>query len=238
MPKRRGQAPVKGGGLEAYSCLMTMKMQENIRGGKSQMRGSKRYLYQPVVNAVQGRKGRIPGQVKSTGTGRAGGPERREREKIITAMVQGVIGKQIVLHALLGCEDFAGLHSGDDRSRSVPKQWELGGLPFRVSLLSHSLYYEHRHLTIVSKGSLRIPDGRETSVWLELSLERICVLPGNRGVEGGMPLILNFASSPGSFAETAFSFDIDQDSDSYGCILRMRLCDDYQSKREHILRPP
>ncbi len=183
------------------------------------MRGPKRYLHQPVVNAVQGRTGRSPGQVKAAGTGGGEGFERREREKIIAAMVQGVIGQRILLHALLGCEDFAGLHSGNDGSRSVPKQWQLGGVPFRVSLISHSLYYECRHLTIVSKGSLRIPDGRETSVWMELSLERGCVLPGSRGGGGGMPLILNFAASPGSFAETAFSFDIDQDNCGYssGC---------------------
>jgi hypothetical protein len=199
--KEGGNAPVKGSGWR-----------ENIRGGKSQMRGPKRCLYQPWVNAVQGRTGRVPGQGKPAGTRGAGGSERREREKIITAMVQGVIGKRIVLHTLLGCEDFAGLYSGDDRSRPVPKQWELGGVPFQASLLSHSLHYECRHLTIVSKGSLRIPDGRETSVWMELSLERGCVPPGSRGMEDGMPLILNFAASPGSFAETAFSFDIDQDN--------------------------
>ena len=195
-------------------------MQENIRGGKSQMRGPKRYLYKPVVNTVQGRTGRIPGQVKPAGTGGAGGSERRrEREKIITSMVQGVIGQRIMLHSLLGCEDFAGLHSGDDRSRPVPKQWEPGGVPFRVSLLSKSMHYECRHLTIVSQGSLLVPEGRETSMWMELSLERGCVLPGSRGGGGGMPLILNFVSSPGSFAETAFSFDIDQDNygRSSGC---------------------
>jgi hypothetical protein len=47
---------------------------------------------------------------------------------------------------------------------------------------------------------------------MELSLERGCVPPGSRGGKGGMPLILNFAASPNSFAETAFSFDIDQDN--------------------------
>ncbi len=179
------------------------------------MRGPKRCLYQPRVKAVQGHTGRIPGQVGPAGTGRAGGPERREREKIITAMVQGVIGRRILLHTLLGCEDFAGLHSGDDGSRQDPKQWDLGGTPFQVALLSHSLHYECRHLTIVSKGSLRLPGGRETRVWMELSLERGCVLPGNavtQGVEGGAPLILNFAASPNRFAETAFSFGMDQDN--------------------------
>jgi hypothetical protein len=194
-----------------------MEMYKNTKGGKSRMRGPKRYLHQPVVNAVHGRTGRSQGQVKAAGTGGGRGFERREREKIIAAMVQGVIGQRILLHALLGCEDFAGLHSGVDGSRPVSKQWQLGGVPFRLSLLSHSLYYECRHLTIVSKGSLRILDGRETSVWMELSLERGCVLPGSSRVEGGMPLILNFAASPNSFAETAFSFDIDQDNDSYGC---------------------
>ena len=181
------------------------------------MRGSKRSLYQPWVNGLRCPTCRIPGQVKPAATGGAGGPERRKREKIIAAMVQGVVGQRIVLHTLLGSEDFAGLHSGDDGSRPVPKQWKLGGAPFQVSLLSRSLYYECRHLTIVSKGALRIPDGRETRLWMELSLERGCVLPGSRGAEDGMPLILNFAASPNSFAETAFSFDIDQDNDSYGC---------------------
>ena len=181
------------------------------------MRGTKRGLYQPRVHAIQGRTGEVHGQFKPAGTEGAGGLGRWKWEKIITAMVQGVIGYRIVLHTLLGPEDLSRLHSGEDRSRALPKQWELGGVPFQVSLLSHSLHYECRCLTIVSKGSLRIPDGRETRVWMELSLGSGCVPPGSRGVEGGMPLILNFAASPGSFTETAFSFDIDQNNDSCGC---------------------
>jgi len=149
----------------------------------------------------------------------AGFERLRPTEIVLSTMVGGVIGRRVVLHALLGPADFMVPCSGKGFSQAAQKHWEIGLAPFQVSFLSHSLCSEFQYLTIVSEGSMRIADGREVDFRMELSLERIGVSLTSAAMQraaGRGPLTLNFDSSPASLTEAAFSFDIDQEGDIHG----------------------
>ena len=195
---------------------MVMKMFENSRGGKIQMGGIKKCSSQrPWINAVNGPGDRVLLRAGGKGCSETG----LQTEMVIAALAGQVIGREVVLHSLLGSMDFVALYSGKGSSQSLLRYLELGGAPFRVSFLSHKLHYECQYLTIVSKGYLRVADGRETNVWMELSLERIGVSPAGTAIQwvkGESPLILSFDSSPERLTEAAFSFDIDRDRDRSG----------------------
>jgi hypothetical protein len=212
-----------GFGGNATPDQLVMDIFENFRGGKIQMGGIKKCSSQrPWINAVNSPGDRkLPrASVTPAGDGEKGCSETLlQTERVIAALAGEVIGRNVILHSLLGSTDFVALYSGKGSSQSLPKHLELGGAPFQVSFLSHKLHYECQYLTIVSKGYLRLTDGRETDVWMELSLERIGVSPAGaaiKWVKGESPLVLNFGSSPESLTEAAFSFDIDRDRDRYG----------------------
>jgi len=183
----------------------------------------KKSSQQSWKNTVNGQAGKNLQRVGLKTPGRRGSGHAgmyRQAETVITTLVGQVIGREIILHALLESADFAGMYPGKVRSASQPKQWNLGGVPFQASFLSHTLHYECQYLTIVSKGGFKTFDGRKTDLWMELSLERIGVSPGSAAIQwekGCMPLVLNFDAGPETFIETAFSFDTDQESDTYGC---------------------
>lgn len=132
-------------------------------------------------------------------------------DRVITKIVEAVIGRRIMLHDLLGLADFALLYSGKANNRPLWRYRHVHGAPFRVSLLSHRLDFDNQYLTIVSEGYIQIIPGVKIAVLMELSVERIGVSPQGAAMcwaEKREPLILTFDLGPEAFGETAFSFDI------------------------------
>jgi hypothetical protein len=137
--------------------------------------------------------------------------ERRQKEMLLSTMVEGVIGRRILLHPLLDPADFAQTCSRKEFNTPTPPLCGVADVPFRVSFLSHCLFTAFECLTIRSEGCMNIACGYKADFQMELSLERISVsltsvaMQWTRGCE---PLTLNFNSSPLSLTEAAFSFDI------------------------------
>jgi hypothetical protein len=139
----------------------------------------------------------------------------RQTEKVIAAMVGEVIGRQGVLHALLEPADFPVRFVAKNEGRCRwSRRCEAGPGPLQVSFSSHRMYYECQYVTIVSEGSLRSADGKQTGVVMEVSLERIGIPLTRRTrqwTKGNNPLIVNFTTGPVIFTEAAFSFDIERE---------------------------
>jgi hypothetical protein len=147
----------------------------------------------------------------------AGSTKHQQKETIIASMVGGVIGRRVMLHTLLGPGDF--VQPCSQPGFGFPQHRENNEVQFQISFLSHRFHSELQYITIVSEGSMCIVGGRRVDLWMELSLERICVsltcAPMQRAAGGG-PLTLNFNSSPLYLTEAAFSFDIDQEGANHG----------------------
>ncbi len=138
---------------------------------------------------------------------------------VVTKMVEKVIGRHIVLHDLLGPDDFASLYSGKGTGRPLWRYRHDRGVPFRATLLRFDLDFKKKHMTVLSTGYLELVPGRKIPLLMELTVERIGVSLQSvvmRGGEKTTPLTFHFDSGPDVFSEIAFSFDIGEGNRPYG----------------------
>ena len=129
-------------------------------------------------------------------------------EQVVEKMVEGVVGLRTRIRHI------EGLKNNDNISFSEPVNPPGQQVEFAFS--AHSTRYEYEKLSVTSKGSVQLDDGRNIDFSLQLTMERESIVRESvalQSAHGSLmdPLVLNFDCDLRSLMNRSFQFDLNCD---------------------------
>ena len=129
-------------------------------------------------------------------------------EQVVEKMVEGVVGLRTRIRHI------EGLKNNDNIAFSEPLN--PPGRQMVFSFAAHSTRYEYEKVSVTSKGSVQLADGRNVDFSLQLTMERESIVRESVALQStrGMlmdPLVLNFDCDLRTLMNRSFQFDLNCD---------------------------